>query len=66
METGIIIQALSESMLFKIAKGIFRYFNILLRLPYLQYVALGFGVFIMFSKEYLIPKKIWRKSLMIA
>jgi len=38
----------------------------LLVIPIIKYAAFGFGAFIVFSKKYLIPKKILRRTLMMA
>lgn len=38
----------------------------LLVMPVVKYGAYGFGIFIVFSKKYLIPKKVLRRTLMIA
>ena len=38
----------------------------LLVLPVIKYAAFLFGAFVVFSKKYLIPKKVLRRALMMA
>lgn len=37
----------------------------LLVIPSVKYVAFAFGAFVIFSKEYLIPKNIWKRTMKI-
>jgi hypothetical protein len=37
----------------------------LLVLPTVKYLAFGFGTFVVFSKKYLIPKRVMRRALQI-
>ncbi len=37
----------------------------LLIIPVVKYAAFAFGAFVVFSKKYLIPKRVWRRTLKI-
>ncbi len=57
-----ILSGLSEFGI-RLARIILKYFNVISHLPYLQYVAFGFGSFLVFVKKHMpkIHRKITKK-----
>lgn len=55
-----IISGLSEFG-FRLVRTIIKYFNFLSHVPYLKYLALGLGAFIVFIKRYIAPKS-WKTT----
>lgn len=50
---------------FRLVRAFCQNIDQLLVLPIVKYAAYGFGVFVVFSKKYLIPKKVLRRTLMM-
>jgi len=54
-----IMSGLSE-LGFKLARGILKYYSTLAHLPVLNYIFLGFGSLIVFTKNHINPKS-WKR-----
>lgn len=50
-------------MMFKVIGTFCQNLDHLLLIPMVKQIALGFGVFVVFSKKYLIPKRTWNMGL---
>lgn len=46
---------------FRLVRALIKYFNFLSNIPYLKYLALGLGSFIVFIKGHINPKS-WKKA----